>query len=79
MSKPDWRDAPEWANFLAQDLDGRWNFYSSKPAISWPMNSPFVSEWSPLMDDKWWGRPDYEVTFPGQANANWRDTLEPRP
>ena len=22
--KPDWKDAPEWANYLAQDPFGRW-------------------------------------------------------
>lgn len=22
--KPDWKEAPEWANWLAQDSDGKW-------------------------------------------------------
>jgi hypothetical protein len=36
--KPDWKDAPEWANWLAMDEDGDWYWYSSAPrrgASSW--------------------------------------------
>lgn len=29
--KPDWRDAPDGANFLAQDGDGTWYWYEEKP------------------------------------------------
>lgn len=29
--KPDWKDAPEWANWLAMDGDGRWNWYNCEP------------------------------------------------
>jgi len=29
--KPDWKDAPEWAQWLAQDPDGDWYWYSQKP------------------------------------------------
>jgi len=29
--KPDWKNAPEWANYLAQDEDSRWWWFSSKP------------------------------------------------
>ena len=32
MSKPSWETAPRWANWLAQDGDGFWNWYRSKPA-----------------------------------------------
>ena len=32
--KPDWKDAPEWANWLAQDCDGEWLWYSNKPTLS---------------------------------------------
>lgn len=31
MSKPDWKDAPEWANYLARDEDGAWWWYEEKP------------------------------------------------
>jgi hypothetical protein len=33
MNKPDWRDAPEWANFLAMDWDGEWVWHEHKPSI----------------------------------------------
>ncbi len=29
--KPAWKDAPEWANWLAMDLGGRWWFYECIP------------------------------------------------
>lgn len=29
--KPDWKDAPEWAQYLAQDLDGNWYWFSDEP------------------------------------------------
>jgi hypothetical protein len=31
MSKPDWKDAPEWANFLAQDEDHAWCWFENEP------------------------------------------------
>ncbi len=31
MSKPDWKDAPEWAMWVAQDLSGKWFWYESEP------------------------------------------------
>jgi len=32
MSKPDWKDAPEWANWLAKDEDGCWYWFEFKPS-----------------------------------------------
>lgn len=29
--KPDWKDAPDWANWLAMDADGEWWWYERKP------------------------------------------------
>lgn len=31
MMKPDWKDAPEWAGWLARDSDGEWYWYEEKP------------------------------------------------
>lgn len=31
--KPDWKDAPEWANYLAMDKDGEWYWFSSEPKL----------------------------------------------
>lgn len=33
MSKPDWKDAPKWAKWLAQDSDGEWFWYSEEPSL----------------------------------------------
>lgn len=32
--KPEWKDAHEWANYLAMDGDGRWFWYEREPEIS---------------------------------------------
>lgn len=32
--KPDWKDAPEWAKFLAQDSNGDWYWYEFEPELS---------------------------------------------
>jgi len=37
--KPSWENAPDWAQWLAQDEDGSWWWYGAKP------------EWS---DGFWW-------------------------
>jgi hypothetical protein len=29
--KPDWKDAPDWANYLAQDFDGEWHWFEERP------------------------------------------------
>lgn len=31
--KPDWKDAPEWANWKAMDEDGEWWWYEEEPYI----------------------------------------------
>lgn len=31
MSKPDWKDAPEWAQWLAMDENGVWYWYACQP------------------------------------------------
>lgn len=31
MSKPSWDDAPEWAQWLAQDQDGSWWWFEWAP------------------------------------------------
>jgi hypothetical protein len=29
--KPEWKDAPEWAQWAAQDFDGDWYWFENKP------------------------------------------------
>ncbi len=33
MSKPHWDDAPNWAEWLAQDSDGEWFWYEKSPFL----------------------------------------------
>jgi hypothetical protein len=32
MNKPDWKDAPEWANWLGCNVDGDWFWFEDEPA-----------------------------------------------
>ena len=61
--KPDWKDAPEWANYVAQDRDGYWCWYESHPHL--PKDS---DEWTAQ------GRSEYAV----EPN-HWKESLEKRP
>lgn len=61
--KPDWKDAPEWANYLAQDEDGEWHWYKGKP---FPVG------------DGWWPT-DHPIAKAGYDRNDWEDTLEQRP
>jgi len=31
MDKPSWDNAPEWANYLARNSNGKWRWYQLKP------------------------------------------------
>ena len=66
MSKPDWKDAPYWAGWLAQDWSGRWYWYETRPR-SYSIR---------------WGRGDEFMLAsygPGLTNEKWRESLERRP
>lgn len=71
MSKPEWKDAPAWAKWLALDAGGDWGWYESKPLIneeseSWVWTLPLSSEWE-------------LAGFSGNHGTDWRETLESRP
>jgi len=34
MYIPDWDDAPEWANYVAMDVDGNWFWFENEPEYS---------------------------------------------
>jgi hypothetical protein len=38
--KPDWKDAPEWAKWLAMDEDGQWHWFDIEPALGHKMWYP---------------------------------------
>lgn len=69
MSKPEWKDAPEWANWLAQDKDGEYCWWNKKPDRTkslWTQGSP---------------ESDYRFESAGYfpKSIDWEKTLEPRP
>jgi hypothetical protein len=61
--KPDWKDAPNWANYLAQDEDGSWWFF---------LNEPKQLQTS-------WNNDGLYSLMSNVKNHNWRKTLESRP
>lgn len=65
MSKPDWKTAPEWAMWLAQDEDGDWGWYEIKPVLG---------SWSWIWDFGDWAL----CEFDGRAD-DWTKSLEHRP
>ncbi|MGL4756444.1 MAG: hypothetical protein ACRCXB_29160 [Aeromonadaceae bacterium] len=67
QNKPSWKDAPEWAQWMAQDEDGEWWFFSGKPKAQ-----------SVSFGDQGYGiSADYAKK--GETLGDWRDTLEERP
>ena len=64
--KPDWKDAPDWARYLAQDKSGAWNWYQDIP----------------LVDDEeseWLTSTATRVKIAPVKFLDWRETLEQRP
>jgi len=62
--KPDWNDAPEWANYLAMDKDHEWHWYEDEPEIA----STF-----------WHFRRGRYAHAPLDARDNWTKSREQRP
>jgi len=58
-----WEDAPEWAQWAAQDADGEWWWYEAEPIR-------YVASWARHV-----GRRDRIE----ELEHRWRDTLEKRP
>ena len=65
--KPDWKDAPEWANYRAMDSNGEWFWYESPPGIG--LKCWLVSE----------GDQAYAGTEQPWREPYWRGTKEARP
>ena len=69
--KPDWKDAPKWAKWLAQDrCYNAWHWFEYKPSIS----ISGYDIWSPSI----WGGRDIGYGY-GITDKHWQDTLERRP
>lgn len=65
MSKPSWDDAPEWAQFVAQDQSGAWYWYEYEPSM-------LSDQWHEPSDE---GRVNQAYVLVD----GWVDTLERRP
>ena len=63
QNKPSWADAPEWAEWLAQDEDGEWKWLAGLPV-------KYVDGWAAVK---------IKGHCKGLALDDWRDTLEKRP
>lgn len=61
--KPDWKDAPEWANYRAMDSNGEWFWY----------------ECSPRSGFKSWLVSEGDQAYAGTEPEGWRGTKEARP
>lgn len=70
--KPLWSEAPKWANWLAQDADGTWDFYSEQPGLE-------DEYFYPVGADKWWAADPGLCSMQGKPSKYWRETLERRP
>jgi hypothetical protein len=62
--KPNWKDAPEWANWLAQDEYGYWFWYEYRPEPQ---------------PDGCWVHLDGKAKRALQKNPGWVSTIEERP
>ena len=74
--KPDWKNAPSWAAWLAQDGYGAWGWYEKKPIA---LDDDYGC-WDIVYSVDQWTRPgntDWDEPFTN--NTFWADTLEPRP
>ena len=66
--KPDWKDAPDNAEFLTQDEQWTWEFHEVEPH---PVETAETED-----DYGWWGSRGW---CDHVYNKNWRNTLERRP
>lgn len=72
INRPSWDDAPEWAQWLAQDEGGEWFWFEAPVKMEEEEGEWFEKEGED-------GRIDRASRGTTPAGHNWRDTLEPRP
>ncbi len=68
-SRYDWKDAPEWAMWMATDADGVVYRFEHKPDRQWGSE-----EWI-----AYGGRTEVDIASDDLPCPDWRDSLEPRP
>lgn len=69
INRPSWNDAPQWAQWLAQDEDGEWWWHQEEPELS---HEEGCFDSGGRLESICAGIDDI-------AGHDWRDTLEPRP
>jgi hypothetical protein len=92
-NRPDWKDAPNWANYLAQDKDGSWWWYGNNPIsvedkwyLGGKKEKASVEGDNPrIMDKPIQTAPDNRVPVPFARKIvatlierNWQQTLQSR-
>lgn len=65
MSRPQWDQAPPWANYLAMDEDGFWEWHELPPRLAGQYGQYWVSAGQTIKAS--------------DGGFNWRDSLEERP
>lgn len=61
--KPDWKDAPEWAQWLALDASGVWYWYEQAPTIA--------------HESDYWNAEG--AMAQAAESIYWKESAEPRP
>jgi len=64
--KPDWKDAPEWAEWLALDGRGEWCWHEKAPSIS-------------TFRQVWFNDGEKEFAATDLSEQDWKESLERRP
>lgn len=79
--KPDWKDAPKWANWLAMDGNGGWYWHERRPqnTESWcwiptgritPVNE--LPGWQDTLEERPKPKLKYAVDYDATLNKCWR-------
>jgi hypothetical protein len=66
-NKPDWKNAPDWANWLAMDANGEWHWFEFEPILD-PEDGFF---WGTILDHEKW-----EKVY---TKNDWKNSLQERP
>ena len=80
--KPDWKDAPEWARYLAMDSDGSWWWYKLRPNCDdpWFWNSAGkaesikISGWQNTLEERPKPKPRYVCQYDPHCIECWKVT-----
>lgn len=67
MGKPSWKDAPDWAQWLAMARDGGWTWFPTEPYA--------------IPEHGAWGVFSWLVLYAGHSDPSddWQSTKERRP